>query len=159
MWKQQLKTVSKKFNMSLSNIYAEAAIIKRKARVDMTDRAAATLAVSLAKLRADGVKTGADSKFLILQCDQNPSRSIRSSKSLAFLPCVTPKGRYFVFQRGPFLTGSELARAQGLSEEDIGKLFTSDCSESFKQDCVGNGFTTTVCAAAILSSLALMRAT
>ncbi len=155
-WTEEIAQLAKAQGIQKRDLKAKATEIKNASQVTLSDRAAHIISYNVLKMMSMKVPI---TRTTVVQIDQQPSRSDRNLSKLDQLPCITPHGRFYAVKRGSFLDGAEYAKVQGISSHELDVLFCDDFrkNDAFVQDCVGNGFSTTVCCAAVLVALSLWR--
>ena len=154
-WQRDMKALCKEFDYDCQDLLDKAKSVAKTCRAAMNDRELFTASFLLLRLENEYDSTPTNFPEMVLQVDQSPRRVLANNLHFLLhrLGCVTPKGKYFVPSRGAFITSDELAKAQGMSSNDVTALFGSNrLNQRFVQDCVGNGFATTVCVAALFSA-------
>lgn len=117
-----------------------------------TPRVRANLAVQYLRAKNQGLDFA--KVPIVFQTDQDLPRQPRA---VAKVPCICPSGSYWLasgcLSSHRYLSARELARLQGVGEQELAVFRLRGVSDSLLRDLAGNAFSGPVCAAAVLSAL------
>jgi hypothetical protein len=91
---------------------------------------------------------------VVFQTDQDVPRQ---PVGIAKVPSICPSGAYWLasgqLPQHRYLSAHELARLQGVGEQELALFRLRDVSDTLLQDLAGNAFSGPVCIAAVLSAI------